>query len=238
METRITNLTSLPIGSYTIGINGKTISAGEYYHRVRSFVSASNPSKVPTVTAHILPKLAGGGVKRTVDKRAKDESDKVRLTRAEMLSHFEDEYKLNILRLNEGTKEQFFLDIMERLKTLFRDSGDVQGGKTYMTSLFRKMPVENLRHLSEILKFKKLPLVTAACYKGVFAKELEMISKLETDLKYCKAAMDSGVGLVFVRQFHKGIFNWDEVSQEVLDALEFVIKAEAGVPTDAAGMQI
>ena len=96
----------------------------------------------------------------------------------------------------------------------------------------------NFKISERILKFKKLPLVTAACYKGVFAKELEMISKLETDLKYCKAAMDSGVGLVFVRQFHKGIFNWDEVSQEVLDALEFVIKAEANVPTDAAGMQI
>ena len=82
METRITNLTSLPIGSYTIGINGKTISAGEYYHRVRSFVSASNPSKVPTVTAHILPKLAGGGVKKTINKDKAPKSEKVAIAKA------------------------------------------------------------------------------------------------------------------------------------------------------------
>ena len=130
METRITNLTSLPIGSYTIGINGKTISAGEYYHRVRSFVSVSNPSKVPTVTAHILPKLAGGGVKKTINKGKKHESyllsEKTAIvaTRMKALDFDPNDYKIEVgiftkVRkcaddlFNRGCKPDFFENAFE-----------------------------------------------------------------------------------------------------------------------------
>ena len=65
---------------------------------------------------------------------------------------------------------------------------------------------------------------------------------VETDLKYLKQAMDMGVGILSIRQFHKGAFNWEEIGDEIMDAMQDVIKGStapvsAGSGTDNAQVQ-
>jgi hypothetical protein len=197
-------------------------------------------SSATAIVMDIVPRVRGGGKRGAAPASAGEREGK--MTRAEMLNKYEDDFKLSVLRLQEGTQDSFFNNLVAKLTKMKDESADVTASKTAMSNLLRKMPVENLRHINEVLKAKKLHLTTAACYKGVFAAELEKISKVETDLKYAKMAMDTGEGLVFIRQFHKGTFNWDEINEEVMDAMQDVIKGStapvsAGSGTDNAQVQ-
>ena len=182
----------------------------------------------------ITPAAVGGGKRGAAPASAGEREGK--MTRAEMLNKYEDDFKLSVLRLGEGTQDSFFNDIVAKLTKMKDENADVTTSKIVL----RTMPMENLRHISDVLKFKELPTVTQAIYKGVFAVELERVMKVETDLKYLKQAMDTGMGILFIRQFHKGAFNWEEIGDEIMDAMQDVIKGSsvsAGPSTANAQVQ-